>query len=217
MDKALRRCTYEIQIGSQITRDERSLNLGYELRDETMAWVYIPPGLNTRGDLHWVSPMGKGVIRLVSHRMEIEYVEFQINRENEYETCTGWMNTLEGSSLGLQFEVIFRGEGQPGARIGYFMLTDYVLAGQQRNPTVECIDKKDFEKSGGSGSSTQGGDMWGTLFFSVHRDPRDLKVTLEPPWETPIYLYKYDGPARDNILGVPVTEDSGILIINAPK
>ena len=212
VDKALKSCAFEISSKSVITRDERGLNLGYEMRSEVMASVEIPPGLKG-GDLHWISPMGKGVIRLVSHHMKIKYLDFQINRENQYEICTGKMDTLEGSSLGLQFEVNFY--RSPINGIAYFLLTDYVLTGQQRHPTIECIDKDDDEKSGGSGSSTQGGDMWGTLFFSVHRDPREIKLTYSETYGG--YVAVWVGPARDYILGVPVTETSDIVIRHAPK
>jgi hypothetical protein len=212
VDKALKYCNFEISIKSEITRDERGLGLGYEIRSEVMASVYIPPAGKPFGKLFWVSPRGTGVIRLSSYRMKIQYKDFQINQENRYEICTGKMNTLEGSSLGLRFEVEFWGNTNGIAR---FTLTDYVLAGQQRNPKIECIDKADGHKSGGSGFSTQGGDMWGTLFFSVHRDPRELEVRMvqeEQFWE-----YVNEGPDRDHILGLPVTESSSIGIVHAPK
>jgi len=212
VDKALKYCTFEISIKSVITRDERGLNLGYEMRSETMASVYIPPAGEPFGKLHWISPIGTGVIRLATYRMKIEYKDFQINQENIYEVCTGKINTLKGSSLGLRFEVNFWGNTNG---IAYFNLTDYVLAGQQRKPTIECIDKDDGEISGGSGFSTQGGDMWGALFFAVHRDPRELKVIMvqeEQFWE-----YVNKPPSRDKILNLPVTESSSIGIVHAPQ
>ena len=60
VDKALKDCTFEISIKSEITRDERGLNLGYEVRSEMMASVYIPPAGEPFGKLYWVSPSGQG-------------------------------------------------------------------------------------------------------------------------------------------------------------
>ena len=142
--------------------------------------------------------------------MKIEYKDFQINQENRYEICTGKMNTLEGSRLGLQFEVIFLTDlpGDLGPGQECFSLTDYVIAGQMRSPTIECIDKQDGTKSGGSGFSTQGGDMWATLFFSVHRDPREILLTASG--STPLALWLYENQRSCSRFHPRTTRDRGL-------
>lgn len=213
--KALRECRFELMIISTMTKDERPLNLGWTILSEVKVTVLIPP-VGSTGELHWRSPYGKGVVRLVSHRLKITYDYFHMRQESIYEKCTGKMNTLFGSSIQMHFGMAFRNNQTNAGGIHAFVLTDYITAGQQRGATLTCIDKVDGSKHAAGGSTLSGsGDLWATIFFGVHRNPREIVIFEMAPG-----LYQFNSNpvnTRDQIVNVPVTDETLFEILHKPK